>query len=162
MSLLNRRCSVGCRSAADLPELTLGSDLLHVELDEDLNVTLFNPAAEKVFHCASGDILGRSFCDFLAKESAGKLRSLAAGLSAGDAGTRHLWVPGGFTLRGTIGQPDAGTLTGDGFTLVGGFWQEAVRTNIPTVSEWGLVAMTLLVLSAGTVVLVRRRAAQAH
>lgn len=29
--------------------------------------------------------------------------------------------------------------------------------DIPTVSEWGLVAMALLVLSAGTVVLARRR-----
>lgn len=30
-------------------------------------------------------------------------------------------------------------------------------TKIPTVSEWGLVVMTLLVLTAGTVVLMRRR-----
>ena len=33
-----------------------------------------------------------------------------------------------------------------------------LRSSIPTVSEWGLLAMTLLVLSAGTVVLMRRRA----
>jgi formylglycine-generating enzyme required for sulfatase activity len=33
---------------------------------------------------------------------------------------------------------------------------------IPTVSEWGLVAMGLLVLTAGTVVLARRRAVIAH
>jgi hypothetical protein len=29
---------------------------------------------------------------------------------------------GGFTVSGTIGQPDAGTLSGGGFTLSGGFW----------------------------------------
>jgi hypothetical protein len=29
---------------------------------------------------------------------------------------------GGYTLSGTIGQPDAGTMTGGGYTLVGGFW----------------------------------------
>lgn len=29
---------------------------------------------------------------------------------------------GGYTLGGTIGQPDAGTLVGGGFTLGGGFW----------------------------------------
>ncbi|MBI5387261.1 MAG: hypothetical protein HZA90_21550 [Verrucomicrobia bacterium] len=29
---------------------------------------------------------------------------------------------GGFTLTGTIGQPDAGVLSGGGFTLQGGFW----------------------------------------
>jgi hypothetical protein len=29
---------------------------------------------------------------------------------------------GGYTLSGTIGQPDAGTMTGGSYTLVGGFW----------------------------------------
>jgi len=29
---------------------------------------------------------------------------------------------GGFTLGGTIGQPDAGVLSGGTFTLSGGFW----------------------------------------
>lgn len=29
---------------------------------------------------------------------------------------------GGYTLSGTIGQPDAGTLTGGNFVLEGGFW----------------------------------------
>ena len=33
--------------------------------------------------------------------------------------------PGGFKLSGTIGQPDAGTLSGDGYTLHGGFWHPA-------------------------------------
>ena len=28
----------------------------------------------------------------------------------------------GYTLSGTIGQPDAGDLSGDGFTLSSGFW----------------------------------------
>jgi hypothetical protein len=32
-------------------------------------------------------------------------------------------IGGGYTLVGTIGQPDAGTaMTGGGFTLAGGFW----------------------------------------
>jgi len=29
---------------------------------------------------------------------------------------------GNFFLSGTIGQPDAGTLTGGGYTVQGGFW----------------------------------------
>jgi hypothetical protein len=29
---------------------------------------------------------------------------------------------GGYTLDGTIGQPDAGLLSGGGYTLSGGFW----------------------------------------
>ena len=28
----------------------------------------------------------------------------------------------GYTLSGTIGQPDAGVMTGGGYTLTGGFW----------------------------------------
>jgi hypothetical protein len=28
----------------------------------------------------------------------------------------------GYTLGGTVGQPDAGVLTGEGYTLAGGFW----------------------------------------
>lgn len=29
---------------------------------------------------------------------------------------------GGYTLSGTIGQPDAGVMTGGGYILTGGFW----------------------------------------
>ena len=29
---------------------------------------------------------------------------------------------GGYSLGGTVGQPDAGVLSGGGYTLVGGFW----------------------------------------
>jgi hypothetical protein len=29
---------------------------------------------------------------------------------------------GGYSLGGTIGQPDAGVLSGGGYTLAGGFW----------------------------------------
>jgi hypothetical protein len=31
----------------------------------------------------------------------------------------------GYSLSGTIGQPDAGTLTGGGYSLSGGFWHPA-------------------------------------
>jgi len=34
-----------------------------------------------------------------------------------------------FELSGTIGQPDAGTLTGGGFQLAGGFWFELGPTD---------------------------------
>ncbi len=39
---------------------------------------------------------------------------------------------GGFVVRGTIGQPDAGDLTGGEFTLRGGFWQAAGCGTCPT------------------------------
>lgn len=50
-------------------------------------------------------------------------------------------------------------ITGLGFSV----WGIALdlREPIPTISEWGLLAMTLLVLTAGTLVLIRRREAHA-
>ncbi len=38
---------------------------------------------------------------------------------------------GVYTLRGTLGQPDAGALTGGVYTLVGGFWSQAQSLNAP-------------------------------
>ncbi len=34
---------------------------------------------------------------------------------------------GGYTLGGTIGQPDAGEMNGGGYTLQGGFWGSIVE-----------------------------------
>jgi hypothetical protein len=39
---------------------------------------------------------------------------------------------GGYTLGGTIGQADAGTLVGGGYTLNGGFWVSAVSQPSPS------------------------------
>ena len=39
-----------------------------------------------------------------------------------DGGGDMFSVGGGFELSGTIGQPDAGILSGGGLTLAGGFW----------------------------------------
>ncbi len=38
-------------------------------------------------------------------------------------GGGYTWsTGGGYALGGTIGQPDAGVLSGGGYTLTGGFW----------------------------------------
>ena len=39
-----------------------------------------------------------------------------------DGGGYTFSSSGGYTLGGTVGQPDAGTMTGDDYTLGGGFW----------------------------------------
>ena len=39
-----------------------------------------------------------------------------------DGGGGHSGGQGGYTLYGTVGQPDAGVLEGDGYRLSGGFW----------------------------------------
>ena len=53
----------------------------------------------------------------------------------GGGGTT-LSTGGGYTLSGTAGQPDAGVLTGDDYTLAGGFWGGAsveCRVYLPLV-----------------------------
>jgi hypothetical protein len=39
-----------------------------------------------------------------------------------DGGGYTFSTGGGYTLGGTVGQPDTGALTGGGYTLSGGFW----------------------------------------
>ncbi len=39
-----------------------------------------------------------------------------------DGGGATFSTGGGYTLGGTIGQPDAGQMSGGGYTLAGGFW----------------------------------------
>ncbi len=52
-------------------------------------------------------------------------------------GGGYTWSEGGgYALGGTIGQPDAGTLSGGGYTLTGGFWGGGVvqyRIYLPLV-----------------------------
>lgn len=60
---------------------------------------------------------------------------LLVGALSGNARAQTLSIPwhtmdagggtstgGGFTVRGTVGQPDAGRMSGGGFTVTGGFW----------------------------------------
>ena len=45
---------------------------------------------------------------------------------------------GGYTLSGTIGQADAGTASGDGYSLASGFWALTwiqLQTYLPVVSK---------------------------
>ena len=39
-----------------------------------------------------------------------------------DNGGATMSTGGGYSLGGTIGQPDAGAMSGGGYTLAGGFW----------------------------------------
>jgi PAS domain S-box-containing protein len=66
-----------------------------VELDDALNVTRMNPAAERVFGCTAAEAIGSAFGRFLSPESAARLADLAAVLGRRAEGTRSLWIPGG-------------------------------------------------------------------
>ncbi|MBC7262449.1 MAG: hypothetical protein H5T63_10605 [Chloroflexi bacterium] len=46
-----------------------------------------------------------------------------------DGGGYTFSTGGGYTLGGTIGQADAGTLSGGGYTLNGGFWSGRVARH---------------------------------
>ena len=53
---------------------------------------------------------------------------------------------GQYSLSGTIGQPDAGTLSGGGFTVQGGFWAGVSEVVVP-----GSPELTIRLLSDGAV-----------
>ncbi|MCU0857128.1 MAG: hypothetical protein MUC65_01825 [Pontiellaceae bacterium] len=53
---------------------------------------------------------------------------------------------GGYSLSGTIGQADAGTLSGGGFTLEGGFWSGAVALQTP-----GAPTLTIQVVGSSVI-----------
>jgi len=45
-------------------------------------------------------------------------------------GGGYTWSEGGgYSLGGTVGQPDAGVLSGGGYTLAGGFWGGGAATR---------------------------------
>ena len=53
-----------------------------------------------------------------------------------DGGGETFSTGGNYSLGGTVGQPDAGLLTGPGYTLAGGFWSGAggpYRVYLPLV-----------------------------
>jgi PAS domain S-box-containing protein len=66
-----------------------------IELDRHLKVTRVNPAAEKVFNCATDEIVGREFSRYLCPEAIEKLAQLTANLDLRPEGQRYLWIPGG-------------------------------------------------------------------
>jgi hypothetical protein len=45
-----------------------------------------------------------------------------------DGGGATVSTGGGYSLGGTIGQPDAGVLAGGSYTLAGGFWRGTVTS----------------------------------
>jgi PAS domain S-box-containing protein len=68
-----------------------------IELDHDLRVTRMNPAAEKVFMCEAGRVLGQNFSQFLTEDGHRKLTGLVRELDARPEGQRFLWIPGGLS-----------------------------------------------------------------
>ena len=66
-----------------------------VDLDSRLEVSLMNPAAEKMLACDGSKVIGTSFTEFLTDDSCETLDQLIERLDQGDANA--LWIPGGLT-----------------------------------------------------------------
>jgi len=66
-----------------------------LELDHDLQVTHVNPAAEKVFRCSTGQLVGQNFQSFLSSDGVDKLSRLIRELEARPQGEQYLWIAGG-------------------------------------------------------------------
>jgi PAS domain S-box-containing protein len=75
-----------------------------VELDQHLNVTQMNPAAEKIFGCGAAEVTGRAFIHFLSADSREKLARLIVDLDTRPEGQRSLWIPGGLAATGGQGE----------------------------------------------------------
>lgn len=82
-----------------------------------------------------------------------------------DGGGETFSTGGDYELGGTIGQPDAGAMTGGDYALTGGFWFGMPETtppaSIPTTSYQGMVVTLLLVLVAGALIIRRTPPARA-
>src|SRR5262245_13454712 len=66
-----------------------------IELDQQLQVTRMNPAAEQIFGCAGTNVAGKNFTRFLLPEAQEKLATLVIDLDTRPEGERYLWIPGG-------------------------------------------------------------------
>ena len=70
-----------------------------VTLDAEQRVTLFNPAAEKVFRCQAADVIGQSFEPFLSKRFGNLLKGYCLAVQPATVNSRQLWAPEGLTAR---------------------------------------------------------------
>ena len=70
-----------------------------VTLDAEQRVTLFNPAAEKVFRCPAADVIGQSFEPFLSKRFGNLLKGYCLAVQPATVNSRQLWAPEGLTAR---------------------------------------------------------------
>jgi PAS domain S-box-containing protein len=75
-----------------------------IELDQHLDVTQMNPAAEKVFGCSAAEAAGKSFTRFLDDQAREKLARLIVELDTRAERQRSLWIPAGLAARSSRGE----------------------------------------------------------
>ncbi len=68
-----------------------------IELDDRLQITRANPAAEKTFLCQADEMINRGFSRFVNREDLARLQTLIAELDERPEGQQSRWIPGGLT-----------------------------------------------------------------
>jgi PAS domain S-box-containing protein len=101
-----------------------------IELDQSFRVTRMNAAAEKVFRCTTGQMVGQDFRPLLGHESCAKLTNLVQQLQARPEGQRYLWIPGGLTAQPADGSPFPAEATLSQFEMHGQRFCTLILRNV--------------------------------
>jgi PAS domain S-box-containing protein len=75
-----------------------------VELNSDFEVTMLNPAAEKLFNCAEANMVGRKFELFLTAAARESLERVAGELDGRPDGQQSDWLAGAFVAKRAGGE----------------------------------------------------------
>ncbi|MDS4020557.1 MAG: sigma 54-interacting transcriptional regulator [Candidatus Competibacter sp.] len=70
-----------------------------VTIDAGQRITLFNPAAEKIFRCRATQVVGQPFEPFLSKRFGNLLKGYCLAVQPATVSSRQLWAPEGLTAR---------------------------------------------------------------
>ncbi len=75
-----------------------------ITIDAEQRITLFNPAAEKIFRCSAQQMLGQSFIPLLSKRFGNLLKGYCLAVQPATVNSQQLWAPEGLTARRCDGE----------------------------------------------------------
>ncbi|MEQ9620032.1 MAG: sigma 54-interacting transcriptional regulator [Deltaproteobacteria bacterium] len=101
-----------------------------IELNNMLEVSMLNPAAEKVFQTKISENERRSFLEFLSDESGEKLRNIIGELAVLPEGQRYIWIAGGLAGREAGGGTFKAEATISQFEMQGKRFYTLILRNI--------------------------------
>jgi PAS domain S-box-containing protein len=101
-----------------------------IELNEQLQVTRINPAAEHVFQCGTTNLVGQDFHQSLVQKDREKLRILINDLKTKPEGQRFLWIPGGLIALQTDGTEFPAEATLSQFQMGGKAFYTLILRNV--------------------------------
>jgi len=101
-----------------------------VELDRDLEVTMMNEAAEKLFGCSGASMTGRHVGELLGDQATVTLHDLVGELESRAHGERQAWIPGGFTAEPARGRPFPAEATLSSFEMHGRSCYTLILRNV--------------------------------